>query len=91
LEKFGAYIRENPMKAGLKPGDYRVGFGANVGQASRLPRERFSASVGTLPSAPVSRATGAGGTPALLYFARRVGGEETTQLRLGLPSITNAR
>ncbi|HEU0010645.1 MAG TPA: ATP-dependent DNA helicase [Verrucomicrobiae bacterium] len=58
--------------------------GSNVGQASRLPGERASASGGSTPSASASP-TGAGGTPALLYFARRVGGEQAEKLQAGSP------
>jgi len=82
LEKISFYIRENPAKARLKPGDFRLGAGRNVGQASRLPGERVSASVEK--SAPATRA-GAGGTPALLYFVKRVGCEGATQLQVGTP------
>ena len=36
LDKIAFYIQENPAKAGLKQGEFRIGFGSNVGQASRL-------------------------------------------------------
>jgi len=57
-----------------------------VRQASRLPSERGSASGpgGKPPTAPTASAR-AGGTPALLYFARRVGCEAATQLQVGTP------
>jgi ATP-dependent DNA helicase DinG len=45
-----------------------------VGQASRLPHERASASEAA-----------SGGTPALHYFTRRVGAESATQLQVGTP------
>ena len=54
---------------------------ATVGQASRLPGERASAREGTAPASPA----GAGGTPTLLYFARRVGGEQAEKLQAGSP------
>ena len=76
LEKYGAYIRDNPAKAKLSSGEYRL----KVGQASRLPSEGASPS-----SQPAPIAAGAGGTPALLYFARRVGAESATMLQVGTP------
>jgi ATP-dependent DNA helicase DinG len=87
LEKYGAYIQENPMKAFLKPGEYRVGAGSSVrqlkvGQASRVPDE--GASPSKEPAATASQ-TRAGGTSALLYFARRVGAEAAIQLQVGTP------
>ena len=85
LEKIGFYIRENPVKAGLKAGDYRFGTGRNVGQASRLTPERVSASSETATSTQKIQKPWAGGTPALLYFARRVGGEVAKQLQVGSP------
>ena len=54
-----------------------------VGQASRLPGERASAS--SEKKLPVTLPTGAGGTPALLYFSKRVGCESATQLQVGTP------
>jgi len=51
-----------------------------VGQASRLPSEGASPS-----SQPKPNTAGAGGTPALLYFARRVGAESATMLQVGTP------
>ena len=85
LEKIGFYIRENPQRAGLKPTEFRLGTGRNAGQASRLPSERVSASgSGSQKSVPTASAR-AGETPALLYFARRVGCESATQLQVGTP------
>jgi hypothetical protein len=82
LEKYSAYIRENPVKPGLPANEYRLGAGRNVGQASRLPSESKSPSVQRqTPAAPA----GADGTSALLYFARRVGAEEATLLQVGSP------
>jgi ATP-dependent DNA helicase DinG len=59
-------------------------LGTKAGQASRRPTaspytkgRRETA----LPASP----TGAGGTPALLYFARRVGAESATLLQVGTP------
>jgi REP element-mobilizing transposase RayT len=70
LDKYAAYIVENPAKARLKEGEYRL----KVGQASRLPQASRT---------PIREK--AGGTPALLYFARRVGAEEATLLQVGTP------
>jgi ATP-dependent DNA helicase DinG len=60
-------------------------LGTKVGQASRLPGERAGASSGSRPTAVSAAPTGAGGTPALLYFARRVGGEQANSLQVGSP------
>jgi ATP-dependent DNA helicase DinG len=60
-------------------------LGTKVGQASRLPGERASASSGKQPTTTPAPPTGAGGTPALLYFARRVGGERADKLQVGSP------
>ncbi|HEY5298718.1 MAG TPA: helicase C-terminal domain-containing protein [Verrucomicrobiae bacterium] len=84
LEKIGFYIRENPVKAALKPGAFRLGAGRNVGQASRLPGESERPGKEVQKPAPTSSAR-AGGTPALLYFSRRVGAESATQLLVGTP------
>ena len=54
-----------------------------VGQASRLPSQRVSASKEKQPT-PTSPA-GAGETPALRYFAQRVGCESATQIQVGTP------
>jgi Rad3-related DNA helicase/REP element-mobilizing transposase RayT len=85
LEKYAAYIRENSRKAGLQDGQHRFGAGSSVGQASRLPGERAGASSGSRPTAMSAAPTGAGETPALLYFARRVGGEQAKSLQVGSP------
>ena len=85
LEKIGFYIRENPQKAGLKAGEFLNSEpGCNVGQASRLPSERESVSKEAKKLAPTSSPR-AGGTPALLYFTRRVGAESATQFQVGTP------
>ena len=92
LEKFSTYIRENPDKAGLKPTEYRLGAGTavgepstKVGQASRLPSDRASASSESTGTKPLPAQIRAGGTPALLYFAQRVGAERATHLQVGSP------
>jgi REP element-mobilizing transposase RayT len=86
LDKIAFYIQENPAKAGLKREEFRVGTGSNVGQASRLPSERWRAreEEKKKPSPPASSA-GAGETPALRYFIQRVGAESATQLQVGTP------
>jgi Rad3-related DNA helicase/REP element-mobilizing transposase RayT len=87
LDKIAFYIQENPQKAGLKPDEFRLGAGRNVGQASRLPSEHASASKGKdgpKISSPTASAR-AGETPALRYFAKRVGAESATQLQVGTP------
>jgi len=90
LEKFANYIRENPEKAGLAPGEFRVGGGtavggpsSKVGQASSLPKEDSSQNV-PVPGASTP-AIGAGRMPALQYFAKRVGGEDAAALQVGSP------
>jgi Rad3-related DNA helicase/REP element-mobilizing transposase RayT len=84
LDKTGFYIQENPTKAKLKPREFRLGAGCNVGQASRLPSEGESPSKEVQKPTPTSSSR-AGGTPALLYFTRRVGAESATQLQVGTP------
>jgi Rad3-related DNA helicase/REP element-mobilizing transposase RayT len=79
LEKFSAYICENPAKANLEPNEFRLGAGSSVkvAQASRLQSpDRINPSV-TPPSAA--------GTAALRYFVRRVGAESATMLQVGTP------
>ncbi len=83
LEKFAAYIRENPAKARVREGNYRCGTGQNVGQASSLP----SSNPTIADLTPVSRdhSPKAGRMPALHYFATRVGAEKSTLLQVGSP------
>ncbi len=77
LAKFGAYVQENPHRAGLKPGEFRLGFGSSVGQASGLsPTEEGKTETG---ATPVLR------RDALAYFVKRVGAESATQLQVGTP------
>jgi Rad3-related DNA helicase/REP element-mobilizing transposase RayT len=84
LQRFSAYVQENPAKAKLQAGHFRVGHGSSVGgpsvgQASRLtPTEKKREKLET------------GGTPvlrrdALAYFAKRVGAQSATQLQVGTP------
>jgi Rad3-related DNA helicase/REP element-mobilizing transposase RayT len=81
LDKYVAYIRANPAKAGLKPGEYIL----NVGQASRLPSPNETLASRSGRESAGSEKRGAGGTPALLYFVRRVGAEAARQLQVGTP------
>ena len=108
LEKYAGYIRENPTKAGLKGGEYRLGVGqasrlpgqdetpdsqhgaesvrsTKVGQASRLPGQDETSGSQHGAKPVMSTKEGAGGTPALLYFARRVGAEAAKSLQVGTP------
>src|SRR5262249_29849897 len=74
LEKYACYIRQNPTNAGLPEGEFRLGAGLNVEQASRLSGERVSARSGSDPSAPASPAVGGrDACPTLLRPARRRG------------------
>ena len=61
-------------------------LGTKVGQASRLPGERVSASRDpsvAKQTSPVGE--GAEGPPALLYFAHRVGAEQAVHRQVGSP------
>jgi Rad3-related DNA helicase/REP element-mobilizing transposase RayT len=82
LGKFSTYIQENPVKAKLSEGEFRLGFGSSVGgptagQASSLfHSEQKKLETG---ATPVLR------KDALAYFVRRVGCESATQLQVGTP------
>jgi REP element-mobilizing transposase RayT len=56
MERFARYIMQNPAKARLQPGEFRLGYGAGaVGQASslsRLPTASGETSQSSLPTAP---------------------------------------
>jgi Rad3-related DNA helicase len=84
LDKIAFYLQENPQKAGLKAGEFRLGSGRNVGQASRLPSEGESPSKEAQKPTPTSSAK-AGKMPALRYFTHRVGAESATMLQVGTP------
>ena len=79
LDKFAAYIRENPAKARLTPGEFRLGAGAavKVAQPSRLHT----------PSAfsPSAKTKTCKEPHSLDYFSRRVGGEQAEKLQVGSP------
>ncbi len=83
LEKFSAYIRENPGKAKLAPKAFQSGTGSsvNVAQGSGLPEKgEILKSAGETPA--LRRAAG---TAALHYFVKRVGAEAAAQLQVGTP------
>jgi ATP-dependent DNA helicase DinG len=60
-------------------------LGTKVGQASRLPSEGASPSSLPAVAKPSPTIPGAGGTPALRYFAQRVGAEAATLIQVGSP------
>jgi len=80
LEQFSKYIQENPTKANLREGSFKVGFGSSVGDPS----------VGQASSLSPYEKTGkkkmeTGRMPVLRYFTKRVGAESATQLQVGTP------
>ena len=85
LDRFSAYVQENPGKAKLPEGEFRVGQGSSVGdptvgQASSLSQTRKE----------ISKESETGATPvlrrdALDYFVRKVGAERAVQLQVGSP------
>ena len=83
LEQFSCYIQENPDKAKLREGEFRLGQGSSigaptVGQASSLsPSEKKKLETGVTPV--LQR------RDALTYFVRRVGAESATLLQVGTP------
>ncbi len=83
LEKFSAYIQENPAQASLAEGEFRLGFGSSaggptVGQASSLSPSKKTEKLET-GATPVLR------KDALAYFIKRVGAVSATQLQVGTP------
>jgi len=80
LEKFTAYIKENPRKARLKPGQYAAGHGSSVRSASgEVEQSNEEARKLETGATPVLR------RDALAYFVKRVGCESATQLQVGTP------
>ena len=77
LEKFSTYICENPVKARLREGCFRVGAGSSV----KVDPTRSKPAMVSNSLQPRAAA----GTAALLYFTRRVGCESATQLQVGTP------
>ena len=84
LERFSSYIAENPEKARLDEGEFRLGHGSSVaspiavGPASNL--SQGSAEKSETGGTPVLRRR-----DPLAYFIHRVGAEAATQLRVGTP------
>ncbi len=82
LEQFSRYIQENPDKAKLRAGEFRLGYGdsasgSTLGQASSpSPSEKKKLETG---ATPVLR------KDTLAYFVKRVGAESATQLQVGTP------
>jgi REP element-mobilizing transposase RayT len=81
LEKFSRYILENPEKAKLSEGMYRLGAGSSVkvAQASRLQEAKEEKREAN------DTKNKAAGTAALRYFVQRVGAESATKLQVGTP------
>ncbi len=80
LEKFTTYIQENPVKANLRVGEFRIGYGSSVGQASHLsPPSKEEVKISETGATPVLR------KDALAYFVKRVGAESAAQLQVGTP------
>ncbi|MGA2280583.1 MAG: helicase C-terminal domain-containing protein [Verrucomicrobiota bacterium] len=84
LEKFSAYIRENPAKAGLPEGAFRLGAGSSVKEAA-IPVAQASRLQSPNKTNPPVTPPSAAGTAALHYFVRRVGAESATPLQVGTP------
>ena len=91
LEKFSFYIQENPARAKLNAGEFRVGHGSFVGQASSLSLANAGQASGQpQPEKVISEKSETGATPvlrkdALAYFVKRVGAQVATQLQVGTP------
>jgi Rad3-related DNA helicase/REP element-mobilizing transposase RayT len=86
LEQFAKYIRQNPAKAGLKGGEFILGFGTGVGG----PQHNISVEEADTGQRPVPQVqdTDRRSVPrkgGLKYFVRRVGAESATQLQVGTP------
>ncbi len=75
LEQFTEYVRQNPAKAGLKSGEFVLGYGTSVG----VPQDTTTAEKADTGRRPVPRKGG------LNYFIRRVGAESAAQLQVGTP------
>jgi Rad3-related DNA helicase/REP element-mobilizing transposase RayT len=85
LQQFSAYIQENPEKAKVHEGQFRLGYGSSiggpaVGQTSCLSSSKQGGTKKSETGAtPVLRKN------ALAYFIKRVGAESATQLQVGTP------
>jgi len=85
LDKFSAYVQENPTKAKLPEGEFRIGHGSSVGGPAV-----GQASSPSQTKKEMSKKSETGATPvlrkdALAYFSKRVGAESATQLQVGTP------
>jgi Rad3-related DNA helicase/REP element-mobilizing transposase RayT len=86
LEQFSEYIRQNPAKAGLKGGEFILGFGTGVGGSQQITFVE-EADTGRRP-VPHAQDTDRRSVPrkgGLKYFIRRVGAESAVQLQAGTP------
>ncbi len=80
LEQFSHYIQENPGKAKLRDGTFRVGFGTSVGGPAA------EQAAGPVPyKKEEKRKSETGRMPVLRYFIKRVGAESAIQLQVGTP------
>jgi Rad3-related DNA helicase/REP element-mobilizing transposase RayT len=79
LEQFSQYIQDNPLKAKLREGSFRSGFGSSVGGPGETGTSEGAAKkIG-------KRNMETGRMPVLQYFVKRVGAESATQLQVGTP------
>jgi Rad3-related DNA helicase/REP element-mobilizing transposase RayT len=86
LEQFAEYIRQNPAKAGLKGGEFILGFGTGVGEPQQIaPAEEKDAGRRPVPHAQDTDRRSAPRKGGLKYFVRRVGAESAAQLQVGTP------
>jgi hypothetical protein len=85
LEIFSAYVQENPVKAKLPAGTFRLGFGSNVGESPVGPASSLSQTKKEIPEKLETGATPVLRRNVLSYFVKRVGAEAATQLQVGTP------
>jgi REP element-mobilizing transposase RayT len=86
LEQFAEYIRQNPAKAGLKGGEFILGFGTGVGGPQHItPVEDADTDRRPVPHAPDTDRRSVPRKGGLNYFVSRVGAESATQLQVGTP------
>jgi Rad3-related DNA helicase/REP element-mobilizing transposase RayT len=82
LAQFTAYVHENPAKAKLRAGEFRLGFGSSVGSPNAGQTSSLSL---TGPKKSETGATPVLRKDALAYFVKRVGAESAAQLQVGTP------
>jgi REP element-mobilizing transposase RayT len=80
LDRVSEYIRNNPVKAKLPEGDFRIGFGSSVGG----PASEKVAPPSAYKTERKKRSE-TGRMPVLQYFTKRVGAESAIQLQVGTP------